>query len=122
MNNNNKMIEKNKFKAEDFVNTQGLNKELLQSQNLRLNTELAKLTIEKLKTDFNKNIILIIIGVVIGYIPNLLNEDKTTEVIELLTKSKLETQQINYNFQTDIQKMRLELISLKKEIDSLKNN
>lgn len=116
------MIEKNKFKAEDFVNTQGLNKELLQSQNLRLNTELAKLTIEKLKTDFNKNIILIIIGVVIGYIPNLLNEDKTTEVIELLTKSKLETQQINYNFQTDIQKMRLELISLKKEIDSLKNN
>ena len=100
----------------------GLNRQVLEVENIKTNIRLATETLKKLKSDFWHNIFFIVLGVVIGYLPNLLNEDKTTKAIELMNTLMLEKQKQYEDFQTEARQMRLELSSLKKELDSLKSN
>jgi len=49
-----------------------------------------------------------------------LSKDKTTKAIELMNTLMLEKQKQDSDFQTEVHQMRLELSSLRKELDSLK--
>ena len=120
-------IEKNKKSANDLKgffsdlkDSKGISKQLLEVRNIKANTKLAQETLKKLKSDFWQNIFFIILGVVIGYLPNLLSKDKTTKAIELMNTLMLEKQKQDSDFQTEVHQMRLELSSLRKELDSLK--
>ena len=105
----------------DARDTKGVRRQLLEVQNIKANTKLATETIKKLKYDFWRNILFIIIGVIIGYVPNLLSEDKTTKAIELMNTLMLEKQKQYEDFQIETNQMHLEIEFLKKEIESIKN-
>jgi hypothetical protein len=107
---------------DNVKDSKGLNRQVLEVENIKTNTKLATETLKKLKSDFWQNIFFIILGVAIGYLPNLLSEDKTTEAIELMNTLMIEKQKQHEDFQTEAHQMRLELSSLKKEIDSLSGN
>ncbi len=102
---------------ENLVDSHGINRKMIETKNLKTNTELALATLKKFKNDFWYNIFYIVFGFLLGFIPVKLNEDKNSKAIELLNKQLIEKNEINNNFQTDVQQMRLELISIKKEME-----
>lgn len=110
---------------ENLVDSHGINRKIIETKNLKTNTELALATLKKLKNDFWQNVLFIIIGAVLGYFPTFYqssnDENKMIEVIKLLNKQSLEKERKYYNSQTDVHQMRSELTSLKKELDSLKS-
>lgn len=110
--------------VENLVDSHGVNRKIIETKNLKANTELALATLKSSKSEFWKNLLLVIIGAVLGYFPTFYqsskNENKIIEVIELLNKQLLEKNEINSSFQTDVQQMRLELTLLKKELESIK--
>jgi hypothetical protein len=121
-----KALGKEGFEAvENIVDSHGINRKLIETKNLKTNTDLALATLKKLKNDFWQNVLFIIIGAVLGYFPTFYqsstNENKMIEVIKLLNKQSLEKERKYYNYQTDVRQMRFELSSIKKELDSLKS-
>ena len=102
---------------ENLVDSHGINRKIIETKNLKTNTELALATLKKLKRDFWYNIIYIFLGFALGFIPTKLTEDKNLNTIELMNKQLLEKNEQQTHFEIEFQKMRLELSSIKKEME-----
>jgi hypothetical protein len=117
-----KAVEKEGFEAvENIVDSHGINRKIIETKNLKTNTELALATLKKLKNDFWFNIFYIFLGFALGFVPASMNEDKTTKAIELSNKLLLEKNELQKHYETEVHQMRFELSSIKKELDSLKS-
>ncbi len=85
-----------------------------------------KLTSKRLKNEIWHNLMYVtvggIIGGLIGLLTLLVSPNNTEKLIQELHKTVEQKGDNNDNFQTDIQQMRSEIISLKTEVDSLRNS
>jgi len=99
----------------------GFNRSLLEVKNLKAVTNLAIEMRNKLKTDFWYNMIYLLIGSILTYTITFLSSgNKQSELIEL-TRLITEKNAQEIQTQTEVRQMRLEITSLRKELDSLKN-
>ena len=98
----------------------GVERKLLEADTLLLNNDLARETLKKLKKDFWFNIFYIVLGFALGFVPLSMKQDKSTSAIIELTKSINEKNAQKIEIQTEFHKMRLEITSLRKELESLK--
>jgi hypothetical protein len=101
-------------------------------ENIRLYKDLEKtikdLTSKRLKNEVKYNLMYVSLGGVIGIVTSILTvvltlwviPDKTEQQIEQLNKSTFDMSVEQSHFQTDLQQMRSEIVSLKTEINSLK--
>jgi len=118
--NKNSEREETKELLQNLHDRKGLNREILEVKNIRANTNLALATLDKLKSDLWRNLLYILVGAIIGYLPNLLSEDKTTKELELIRKSITSKNEFEIENQAYLEQMRSEIKSLKSKIDSLK--
>ncbi|KJD31836.1 hypothetical protein PW52_16445, partial [Tamlana sedimentorum] len=97
--------------------------------NLRLDRDLEKtikdLTKENLENQFKHNIIFVCLGGVIGLLTTAITmavqPDSAKQYINKINEMVEQDKRISKGLQTDIQQMRSEITSLKKQIDSLRN-
>ncbi len=105
----------------DLRDSKGINRQVLETRNIKASIDLSNATLKKLKSDVWRNVLYIFIGAILGYMSSIINQAKSTKEIELMNKLLLEKEKQSINFQTGLNEMHLELSSLKKELDSLNN-
>ena len=98
---------------------------LLEIRSLKSGIELSKATLENIKNDFKRNIFYVLLGGLIGFISSYTltsfqsqSEERITELSKLLNEKNGQQS----DFQKHLNDMNTELLSLKKELDSIKNN
>jgi hypothetical protein len=131
-NNNSKMSKKETKEAIDVIrdfNTMlgdengNSDLKLLEIRSLRTGVALSKQALINLKNEFKRNIFYILVGGLIGFISSymlLKFQSKSEERIIELSKLLNEKNESKVDFQKHLNDTNIELLSLKKEIDSLK--
>lgn len=110
--------------SQAFTDSEPNNKRLLEARLLRANLNLTKETSDKLKKEDSKTIKNILIGAGLSFILTILTQllfaDNKQQAPTELQTLIIEQNKILIQSQIDYQKVSLDILSLKKEIDSLK--
>jgi hypothetical protein len=104
------------------LNDGGIEKYLLNvSTEKDLDITIKELTSKRLKYDVLYNIMYVLFGGLIGIITILVQPDNSKEYIKEIHKSASEKVEHNDNFQKHLNDINIEILSLKKEVNSIKN-
>ncbi|PKQ46659.1 hypothetical protein [Confluentibacter flavum] len=94
---------------------------MLEIRSLKSSIELSEKTLISLKNQFWYNLMYVLIGGAIGLCTTMAVQYNEGEEIERLHKSAYELNDKHDSLNIGLHEMRLEIISLKTELDSLKN-
>ena len=109
-------------KGVDVLQDGGIEKYLKNIENEKtLESAIRNLTSKKLKYDVWYNIAYILVGGILGVMTSLVIPDKSKEYIEELNKSTFEKFELNDSLQRHLNDKNTLILSLQKELDSLKN-
>jgi hypothetical protein len=102
--------------------TRGIQRDLLEGENLLLHNELTRKTLKKLKWDNIINIVYLIIGGFISFFfTNILGSDTQKETIKELHNLQIERNALRIDFEKRLNEQNTLILDLKRKVNSLKN-